>query len=105
VARQDLGRVTLYDADQKLVMEKNYVTSAPKLIQYFYFDPANVIYAITERGPRKTYLYDIDIALMGSGPLTNQWPVQLGFNALLQQYQIYLVQDNMLQQFSFNKRP
>ncbi|RDC63539.1 hypothetical protein [Adhaeribacter pallidiroseus] len=105
VARQDLGRVTLYDAEQKLVMEKNYVTSAPKLIQFFYFDPANIIYAITERGPQKTYLYDINIKLLGVGPLTNKWPVQMAFNSLLQQYQIYLIQDNVLQQFSFRTQP
>ena len=105
VARQDRGRITLYDAQRKLIMEKNYVTSAPKLIQYFYFDPAHTIYAITERGPQKTYLYDIDIKLMGTGPLTNQWPVQLTFNALRQQYQIYVVHDNILQRFIFGNQP
>lgn len=105
VARQDLGRVTLYDADQKLIMEKNFVTSAPKLIQYFYFDPANIIYAITERGPQKTYLYDINIKLIGTGPVTNQWPVQLDYNSMQQQFQLFVTHDNTLQNFTFRTRP
>ncbi len=101
IARQDLGRVNLYDVDQKLVMEKKFVTSAPKLIQYFSFDPANRVYVITERGPQKTYLYDINIKLIGNQPLTNQLPVQLEFNAALQQYQLFKTTDNTLQVFTF----
>ncbi|QMU27929.1 DUF3352 domain-containing protein [Adhaeribacter radiodurans] len=105
IARQDLGRVNLYDADQKLIMEKNYVTSTPKLIQYFYFDPANIIYVITERGPQKTYLYDINIALIGDKPLTNKLPVHLEYNATLQQYQLFKTTDNLLQELIFRARP
>ncbi|QNF34893.1 hypothetical protein HUW51_20000 [Adhaeribacter swui] len=105
IARQDLGRVTLYDAEQKLIMEKNFVTSAPKLIQYFYFDPANIIYAITEKGPEKTYFYDINIKLIGTGPVTNQWPIQLDYNSMLQQFQLYLSHDNTLQKIIFSTQP
>ncbi|PSR53379.1 hypothetical protein AHMF7605_07485 [Adhaeribacter arboris] len=105
IARQDLGRVNLYDANQKLVMEKTYVTSAPKLIQYFYFDPANRVYVITERGPQKTYLYDINIKLIGDRPFTNNLPVHLEYNPILQQYQLYKAADNLLQELTFRTRP
>lgn len=105
VARQDLGRVNLYDANQKLIMEQKYVTSAPKLIQYFYFNPANIVYVVTERGPQKTYLYDINIKLIGDRPFTNNLPVHLNYNATLQQYQLYKATDNLLQELTFRTRP
>ncbi|MDQ3292303.1 MAG: DUF3352 domain-containing protein [Bacteroidota bacterium] len=105
IARQDLGRVNLYDAEQRLVMEKNYVTSAPKLIQYFYFDPANLVYVVTERGPQKTYLYDINIKLIGDKPFTNKLPVQLDYNSTLQQYHLFKTTDNLLQELTFRTNP
>ncbi len=105
IARQSLGRVSLFNESQQLVMEKNYVTSAPKIIQYFYFDPANIVYVVIERGPQKTYLYDINIKLIGNQPFENNLPVLLQYTPDLLQYRLFKSTDKKVQQLTFRTRP
>jgi DNA-binding beta-propeller fold protein YncE len=101
VARQEPGKVSLYDQNQKLLLEKNFITSSAKVVQYFDFGPLNRIYVLTETGPRKTYLYNYKANLIGQQPLDNELPVELRFNPETQRYTIYIAYNKILQKLVF----
>ena len=102
LARQDLGKLTLYDPDLRVVLEKSYVTSAPKDIQYFHFGADRKLYVIVERGPQKTYLYEASGQLLGKRPVQNVHPLDVKANEAARTYQFFIVNGNKLQLLSAN---
>ena len=101
IVRQEQGRVTLFDQDLNELFEKRYVTSAPKIVQYFHFGGANRIYAVTETGPQKTYLYDSEGNLIGNRILESSQPVALYYNEATNNYTLYKVFRRELKQIDF----
>ncbi|MHC2992838.1 hypothetical protein OB13_15080 [Pontibacter sp. HJ8] len=101
IVRQDQGKVAAFDQDKKQLFEKNFVTSAPKLVQYFHFGGGNQVYAITETGPQKTYLYSANAALIGGRSLENNQPVTIFYNEVTNNYTVYKVFRRELQKLSF----
>ncbi|WP_345162882.1 hypothetical protein [Pontibacter saemangeumensis] len=101
IVRQEQGKVTLFDQDLNELFEKRYVTSAPKIVQYFHFGGANRIYAITETGPQKTYLYDSEGNLIGNRVLESSQPVTIYYNEASNNYTLYKVFRNELKQIDF----
>jgi hypothetical protein len=101
IVRQDQGKVTAFDQDLKELFEKRYVTSAPKTVQYFNFGGGNQVYAITETGPQKTYLYGPDARLIGGRSLESSQPVTIHYNEVGNNYSVYKVFRNELQRLSF----
>ncbi len=101
IVRQEQGKVTVFDQDLNQVFEKRYVTSAPKIVQYFNFGGANRIYAITETGPQKTYLYDTEGNLIGNRILESSQPVTLYYNESSNMYTLYKVFRRELKQIDF----
>ncbi|TXK37577.1 hypothetical protein FVR03_15165 [Pontibacter qinzhouensis] len=101
IVRQDLGRVTFFDQDLKQLFDKQYVTSAPKQIQYFHFGGDRKIYAVTETGPQKTYLYDFRADLIGDRALSSQQPVTISFNESTERYTLFKVFRRDLKKMSF----
>ncbi|MCJ8165241.1 hypothetical protein MKJ04_10335 [Pontibacter sp. E15-1] len=101
IVRQEQGKVTVFDQDLNQVFEKRYVTSAPKIVQYFNFGGANRIYAITETGPQKTYLYDAEGNLIGNRILESSQPVTLYYNEASNRYTLYKVFRRELKQIDF----
>ncbi|WP_242927694.1 hypothetical protein [Pontibacter vulgaris] len=101
IVRQDEGRVTVFDQDLKELFEKRYVTSAPKIVQYFHFGGDRKVYAITETGPQKTYLYDAKGTLIGNHTLDNNQPVTIFYNDVANSYTLYKVYRNELKKLSF----
>ncbi len=101
IGRQDQGRVAFFDQDLKQLFEKQFVTSAPKHIQYFQFGGDRKIYAITETGPQKTYLYDHRANLIGDRALSSQHPVSISFNEATERYTLFKVFRRELKKLSF----
>ncbi|MEJ8756093.1 hypothetical protein WG947_03735 [Pontibacter sp. H259] len=99
--RQEQGKVAIFNQDQKLLFEKRFVTSAPKIVQYFNFGGDNIIYAITETGPQKTYLYNATGTLIGEKPLDNNQPVTIFHNEAENTYSLYKVFRKELQKVNF----
>lgn len=101
IVRQDQGKVAVFDQDLKEVFEKNFVTSAPKIVQYFHFGGDNKIYAITETGPQKTYLYNAKAALIGGRSLESNQPVTIYYNESGNNYMVYKVFRKELKKLTF----
>jgi hypothetical protein len=101
IVRQDQGKVTAFDQDLKVIFEKRFVTSAPKIVQYFNFGGGNQVYAITETGPQKTYLYGPDARLIGGRSLESNQPVSIYYNEVANNYTVYKVIRKELQKLSF----
>ncbi|GHA71926.1 hypothetical protein [Pontibacter akesuensis] len=101
IARQEQGKLALFDQDLNELFEKRYVTSASKIVQYFNFGGDNRIVAITERGPQKTYLYDMKGNLIGNRTLENYQPVTIYFNETSNSYTLYRVHRNELMKLEF----
>ncbi|MCC9168734.1 hypothetical protein [Pontibacter harenae] len=101
VVRQEQGRVTVYNQELKDVFEKRYVTSAAKLVQYFHFGGDKKIYAITELGPQKTYLYNAEAKLIGGRSLESSQPVTVYFNDATNNYSLFKVYRREMQRLNF----
>ncbi|GGG20127.1 PQQ-like beta-propeller repeat protein [Pontibacter amylolyticus] len=101
IVRQDQGKVAAFDQDLKELFEKRYVTSAPKIVQYFNFGGGNQVYGITENGPQKTYLYGPDARLIGGRSLESNQPVSIHYNEVGNNYSVFKVFRNELQKLSF----
>jgi hypothetical protein len=101
IVRQDQGKVAAFDQDLELLFEKRFVTSAPKIVQFFNFGGGNQVYAITETGPQKTYLYDADARLIGGRSLESNQPVTIHYNEVANNYSVYKVFRKELQKLSF----
>ena len=104
VVRQEPGKISLYSQTQKLLLQKNFITSSPKLVQYFDFGPLNRIYAITETGPAKLYLYNYRARLIGEQPLPNKLPVAIEYRENTQSYTLYSVQGKELHNLWFKDK-
>lgn len=102
--RQEQGKVAVFDQEQELVFEKRFVTSAPKIVQYFNFGGDNIIYAVTETGPQKTYLYNATGKLIGGNALDSSQPVTIYHNEAENTYSLYKVYRNELQKVNFRMR-
>ncbi|WP_276498061.1 hypothetical protein [Pontibacter litorisediminis] len=102
IVRQERGNVAIIDQDLKELFEKSYVTSAPKVVQYFRFGGANKIYAITETGPGKTYLYDANGRLIGGRSLENSNPVTIYYNETANDYTLYFTSGSQLKKMRFS---
>ena len=101
ITRQEPGKISLYDQTHKLLLERNFITSSRKLVQYFDFGPLDRIYALTETGPRKTYLYNYQAKLIGQKSLNNSLPVSIRFNNNTQIYSLHLAAGKELQRIIF----
>ncbi|PRY13141.1 hypothetical protein CLV24_10655 [Pontibacter ummariensis] len=101
IVRQEQGQVTIFDQDLNQLFEKRYVTSAPKIVQYFNFGGANEIFAVTETGPQKTYLYDTEGNLIGNRTFESNKPVSIYYNETTNTYTLYKVFRNELKKISF----
>ncbi|MEJ8804163.1 hypothetical protein [Pontibacter sp. H249] len=101
IVRQEQGRVGIFDQDLNLQFEKRYVTSAPKIVQYFHFGGDNRVYAVTETGPQKTYLYTSRGKLVGNSTLDNNKPVIIYHNEASNDYTLYKAFRRELQKISF----
>lgn len=99
--RQELGKVAIFDPERKLLFEKRFVTSAPKLVQFFNFGGGQLIYAITETGPQETYLYDASGKLIGGAPLESSQSVTIYHNEAENTYSLYKVYRKELQKVNF----
>ncbi|ALI98183.1 hypothetical protein [Rufibacter tibetensis] len=89
IARSDPGRVALFGQDGKLLLDRRFVTSSPKEVQYFHFGGDRKLYVIWETGPRKAYLFDVHAQPLGQDPINTGFPVEVRFNEVQNQYSVF----------------
>ncbi|KUG07562.1 hypothetical protein [Solirubrum puertoriconensis] len=98
VLRDDgMGRVTVFDANGQRLVEKRFVTSAPKSCQVFSFEEGRRVLVLSESGPGKAYIYDTQYKLVGGQPFdSNAANVGLTYDASVGIYQLYRIVGNEL---------
>ncbi|GAB3291896.1 hypothetical protein [Hymenobacter tenuis] len=74
VVREEGGRLALFSASGRQVLSQTFVTSAPRSVQFFSFGAVREVYALTEIGPGKAYLYDARARLIGGQPFDSTVP-------------------------------
>jgi len=104
ISKQEAGKVSLFDQNLRLLLERNFITSSRRLLQYFDFGPLHRIYVLTETGPHKTYLYNYQAKLIGGQALNNRLPVTLQFNANTNIYSLFLANNKDLQRVYFRDK-
>ncbi|GAB2782369.1 hypothetical protein HNQ93_002159 [Hymenobacter luteus] len=92
IVREDGGQLVLFTLGGQQVLSQRFVTSAPRSVQYFNFGPGRQVYALTETGPGKTYLYDARARLVGGQPFDSSTPqIALAHDASTGLYYLYRV--------------
>ncbi|MBT9395139.1 hypothetical protein KLP40_18370 [Hymenobacter sp. NST-14] len=92
VSREDGGRLTLFSPTGKALLSQSFLTSAPRSIQYFNFGPDRQVYALTETGPNKAYLYDARFRLIGGKPFDSTTPrIDLTYDPLTSTFHLFRV--------------
>ncbi|MGV3642038.1 MAG: hypothetical protein ACO1NZ_16055 [Adhaeribacter sp.] len=104
LSRQERGKTSLYNESGKLLLEKNFITSSPRLVQYFDFGPFNRVYVLTETGPAKTYLYNYQAQLIGNKPIDNRLPVAMQYNPRSERYSLYNLAGKTLRRIVFQDK-
>ena len=94
ISRQDMGRVTLLDADRKEVLSKDYLSSGKLIIQYYNFSLDNKIYVITDEQQGFTYIYDQAGELVNAQPLDSEHEIATLFFENTKKYHVYSVSGN-----------
>lgn len=81
VSRQEQGRVSLFEAETgALLLTRAFLTAAPKDVQAFRLSGGGgTVFALTERGPARTYLFDERGRALGPGPLESSGAIALTF--------------------------
>ncbi|WP_044002399.1 hypothetical protein [Hymenobacter swuensis] len=74
VAREEGNHFTLLSSGGRQLLNQTFITTAPRSVQYFNFGPGRQLYAVTETGPGKTYLYDAGSRLIGGQPFNTTTP-------------------------------
>ncbi|WP_148041305.1 hypothetical protein [Rufibacter immobilis] len=97
IARSDPGRVALFAQDSKLLLDRRFVTSSAKEVQYFHFGGDRKLYVIWETGPRKAYLFDVQAQPLGQQPINTSYPVSVQYNEVENQYTVYSSFNKLLQ--------
>ncbi|GAA4314634.1 hypothetical protein [Nibribacter koreensis] len=97
IARTDPGRVALYSQDLKLLLDRRFVTSSRKVIQYFHFGGDRKLYVITETGPGKAYLYDVQAQPLGQEPINASSPVTVRYHEVQNQYTVFATYKDAVQ--------
>ena len=77
-----------------MLFERNFFTSSRKLIQYFLFGGDKIVYAITETGTRKSYLFNGKAQPIGNRTIESKLPVSLFYDDVNHQYELYKVFKN-----------
>ncbi|WP_205502732.1 hypothetical protein [Rufibacter psychrotolerans] len=97
IARSDPGRVALFAQDGKLLLDRRFVTSSAKEVQYFHFGGDRKLYVIWETGPRKAYLFDVQAQPLGQEPINTSQPVSVRYNEVQNQFTIFSSHHRALQ--------
>jgi hypothetical protein len=97
IARSDPGRVALFEQDGKLLLDRRFVTSSTKEVQYFHFGGDRKLYVVRETGPRKAYLFDVQTQPLGQEAITTGYPVSVQYNEVKNQYTVFSTDKGVLQ--------
>ncbi|WP_324670840.1 hypothetical protein [Hymenobacter sp. GOD-10R] len=102
VVREDGGKLALFEPTGRQVLTQTFVTSGTKPVQYFDFGNGRRIFALTEIGPHKAYLYDGQGRLLTGQPFDSSAPgIDLNYEPATNTYQLYRILGTELRRTAF----
>ncbi len=105
VSRQAEGRVTLFDPTTgATLLNRAFLTASPKEVQAYRLNGGGgTVYAILERGPRKTTLCNERGQLLGGAPLDSDGPVALTYNPTVAELVVWVASGKTLRRVVIKK--
>ncbi|SMC00324.1 hypothetical protein SAMN00120144_1938 [Hymenobacter roseosalivarius DSM 11622] len=97
VAREEGGRVSIFDPSGRQLLTQNFLTSGRKPVQYFDFGAGRRVVVITEPAPHRAYIYDAQGRLVGGQPFVSTAPeVGLHYETVTGTYYLFRTVDTEL---------
>ncbi|MBC7448222.1 MAG: hypothetical protein H7330_09210 [Hymenobacteraceae bacterium] len=105
VSRQEQGRVTLLNPETGTVrLTRGFLTAAPKVVQAFRLSGGGgTVFALTERGPARTYLFDERGQPLAVRVLDSGGPIALTFNPQTGDLIAWTTTGKTLRRFAFQR--
>jgi len=101
IKRQNANRLGILNSNGELIFEKDYLSSANLVVQYYQLGNDHSIYAITDPVQQFTYFYDQDGILVTSSPIESSSEVALKYIENQKQHHVYSVYDSQYALLSF----
>jgi hypothetical protein len=90
VAREEGGKLNLFEPTGRQILTQTFVTSGRKSVQYFNFGTGRRVFVLTEPGPNHAFIYDSQGRLVGGQPFVSSAPeVGLHYDAATSTYHLY----------------
>jgi hypothetical protein len=94
VAREEGGRVSIFNPSGRQLLTQNFLTSGRKPVQFFDFGANRRVVVITEPAPGRAYIYDAQGRLVGGQPFVSTAPeVGLHYDAATGTYYLFRTVD------------
>ncbi|MEQ8925283.1 MAG: hypothetical protein RLO81_05680 [Fulvivirga sp.] len=101
IARQEKQRLVLLDQNFQEILAKDYLGSEKLDVQYYFFSPGNMIYAITDKLQGFTYLYRSNGDLINSRPVSSDNEIGLLYSEVSNEYTMYIVSGDTYSRLKF----
>ncbi len=101
ISRQEGGRVALLDENGKEIFQKDYISNAPLIVQYYDFGSGRKIYTVTDKEQELSYVYDQSGVLVNLQPFESVAAPAVTFSENSGKYTLYNIAGKKLQVFTF----
>lgn len=101
IARKERNRLVILDSEKNEIMSKDYPGTLELLIQYYYFNPENQVYAVTDTVQGFTYLYRADGSLINNQPINSDYEVGILYSEVNNEYTIYKIHNDTFSVLKF----
>ena len=101
IMRQNIFRLSLLNAQEKLIINKDYLTSDIRNLQYYDFGGNNNIYVINDFVQGFGYIYNHEGKLLNNIPINNEYQIALLKNTKKNKIFIYAAYQNQVNVYSY----
>ncbi len=101
IMRQNAFRLSLLDASEKVIIEKDYLTSDLRKLQYYDLGGDNSVYVVNDFVQGFGYIYNNEGKLLNNVPINNEYEIGLLRNAGENKTYIYSVYKDQVSVYSY----
>jgi hypothetical protein len=101
IKRQNANRLGILNSKGEVIIEKDYLSSANLVVQYYLLGNDHSIYAVTDPVQQFTYFYNQDGILISSSPIESSGEIALMYFENQKQHNVYSVYDSQYALLSF----
>lgn len=101
IVRKEGSRYEVLDETGNLLFQKDYLSQAPILVQYYQFGAGRDVVAFTDTANQSVYLYDKSGNLMTGNSLNSQHEISLLYSSAKRQFQVFTTWGSALEVYEF----